>query len=289
MKILVTGGSGFIGSHLVKELQKKSHQVTVLTREKPRDLLNTDYVTGDITDRKAILKLIPQYQMVYHLAGLLGTSELISQAYEASRVNILGTLNILDGALKNKTKVVHITKPNCWLNTYSITKQAAESFAKMYFKEFKLPTVSIKWLNVYGPNQSFHCQKAVPFFIRWALKNEPLQIWGNGEQTMDLIYATDAVKATIAIAEYSQLEGTTVDVGSGIETTVNELAQMIIKLTNSKSKIQHLLMRPGEVDNTRLCADITVMQKLKLKCDCDLTSGLKKTITWYRQKLLKCS
>ena|SRR3989338_4038796 len=116
MKILVTGGSGFIGSHLVSGLQNRGHKVIVLSNDKSiKRKKNAIY--ADITNRKLMLQIIPKFDMVYHLAGLLGTSELIKKAYKASRVNILGTINILDGALKNKTKLLYVTKPNCWLNT----------------------------------------------------------------------------------------------------------------------------------------------------------------------------
>lgn len=282
MRVLVTGGSGFIGSFMVSELRKDGHEVTILTNDKSTPVSN-DIVFADITDREAMLDIIPDFDMVYHLAGLLGTSELIEKAYEASRVNILGTVNILDGARKNNTKVVEITKPNCWLNTYSITKYAGESFTKMYHEQFGLPTVSIKWFNVYGPNQSFHCQKAVPFFTRWALNNETIQIWGNGNQTMDLIHAKDAVRATILIAGHKELEGTTVDVGSGIETNVNDLAEMIVDAAKSESAVVHLPMRAGEDPNTRLCADISVLNKIGFKPEYTLKPGIVETVEWYRQ------
>jgi UDP-glucose 4-epimerase len=285
MKILVTGGSGFIGSHLVKELEAQGHTVNILSNIAPNITKKQNYIFADITNRETMLKVIPKYEVVYHLAGLLGTSELIEKAYEASRVNILGTINILDGALINKTKIIHITKPNCWLNTYSITKYTGESFVKMYKREFGLPAVSIRWYNVYGPNQSFHCQKAAPFFIRWALKNEPIQIWGNGKQTMDLIYVTDAVRATIEIGNQKKYDGMTIDVGSGKETSVNTLAEMVIKLTNSKSRILHLPMRPGEDTNTKLCADTSIIKDLGFKFKYDLETGMKKTVEWYIKHL----
>lgn len=283
MKILVTGGTGFIGSFLADELRKEGHKVKVLTNDDK--VVGSDVICTDIQDRYAMMHLVPQFDMVYHLAGLLGTSELITKAYEASQVNILGTVNVLDGALSNKTKVVEITKPNVWLNTYSITKYAGESFAKMYKQEFGLPTVSIRWYNVYGPNQSFHCQKAVPFFIRWALRNEEIQIWGDGTQTADFIHAKDAVRATIAVSKSNDLEGTTVDIGSGKETTVNELAEMIIRKCNSSSKIKHYPMRAGETDHTRLRADRTILDSLGFVDEYDMERGIDETIEWYKNNI----
>lgn len=284
MKILATGGSGFIGSFLVDELRKIGHEVFVLSLDK-HCKQKDHFIFADITTRNKILDLIPRFKMVYHLAGLLGTSELINKAYDASKVNILGTINILDGALKNKTKVIYVTKPNCWLNTYSITKYAGESFVKMYHDEFRLPTVSVRWFNVYGPNQSFHCQKAVPFFIRWALRNQPLQIWGDGEQTVDLIHARDAVRGTIVVANEKKFEGRTIDVGSGQETTVNNLAELIIKLSNSKSTIRHNAMRPGELVGTHIKADTTELNKMNFHLNENLEKGMKETIDWYRRNL----
>jgi len=285
MKILVTGGSGFIGAFLVRELSKRGDDVFILSNHARRN--DSNFIYADVVDREKILEVVPQFDVVYHLAGLLGTSELIEKAYRASEVNILGTINILDGALVNKTKVVYITKPNCWLNTYSITKHTGEAFAKMYFKELGLPTVCLRWFNVFGPNQSFHCQKAVPYFIRWALNDKPIEVWGNGEQTVDLIYVTDAVRATVLVGENGSLGGKTVDIGTGEETSVNQLARLIIELSGSSSKIKHLPMRSGETPNTRLKADTSVLKKMDFSCSVGLKEGLKRTIEAYRLELLQ--
>lgn len=287
MKILITGGTGFIGSHLTMLLEEKGHDVTLLSLESgvASNIGKAKFIPADITDREKILQIVPEFDVVYHLAGLLGTSELITEAYRASQVNILGTVNILDGALKRKTKVVHITKPNVWLNTYSITKEAGEKFTKMYHQEFGLPTVSVKWLNVYGPRQSFHCQKAVPFFIRWAVKNEDIEVWGSGNQTMDLIHARDAVRATVMVGENESLEGSTVDVGTGEETTVNELAEMVIRMTGSKSKVRHLPMRAGETIDTHLVADTRVISDLGFVPEISLEKGMQETVDWYTKHL----
>ena len=270
MRILVTGGKGFIGGYLVKELKKDGHEV--------------DVYTGDVTDREKTIDAVSKYGMVYHLAGILGTSELITEAYEAARVNIMGTINVLDGAALKGTKVVHVTKPNVWLNTYSITKEAGEQFVKMYHEQLGLHTISVKWFNVYGPGQSFHCQKAVPYFIRWALKNEDIEIWGDGQQTMDLQHAHDAVRATILLAGKDVLEGQTVDVGTGYQTSVNDLADMIKNIAGSESKIVHLPMRPGETRGTKLSADMSILNSYGFQNKVKLEDGMKETVEWYKSQ-----
>lgn len=287
MKVLITGGSGFTGSHLAQRLRMEGRDVFTLSIE-PR-VGDNRHILADVTNRETMFDLIPRFDVVYHLAGLLGTHELISSAFEASRVNILGTVNILDGALRKGTKVVYISKPNLSLNTYSITKYAGESFVRMYHDELQLPTVCIKWFNIYGPGQSFHPQKAVPYFIRWAIRREPIEIWGTGEQTMDLMHVADAVSAAVLIADEPKLEGTTVDVGSGKETTVNDLAKLIVGISHSRTELRYLPMRSGEPLNIRLKADATVLTSLGYVPRIDLKAGLRETFEWYRKHLAPSS
>lgn len=282
MKILVTGGTGFAGQRIVDRLRHGGHEVHTLSLEAVNDY--PQHITADVRDRETTIQIVQGFDLVYHLAGLLGTHELLDRSYEAVQVNVLGTINILDGARRDGIKVVYVGKPNLSLNTYSITKGCAEAFVSLYKKELKLPCVSVRWFSVYGPEQSFHTRKAIPYFIRWALRDEPIEIWGTGNQTLDLIYVDDAVAATIQIAGEKRLEGKTIDVGSGSEISVNELARLIIDLTHSRSQMCYLPMRPGEPLDLRVRADTTMLREIGFVPRTDLEVGLRSTIDWYKRR-----
>ncbi|PJA88566.1 MAG: hypothetical protein CO139_02555 [Candidatus Moranbacteria bacterium CG_4_9_14_3_um_filter_36_9] len=202
MKIIVTGGSGFIGSHLIDELQKCGHKVISYDLCHAR-FNNVETIIGSVLDKEGLCKAIAGYDFVFHLAGMLGTHELVDCAIEATQVNVIGTLNVLDACRIHGVKLVEISKPNCWINTYTITKIAAESFTEMYRREHGVKSVTIRWFNVYGNRQPLMKEagykKIVPTAIINALRDENIEIYGNGEQTMDLVHTVDAIEATLAI------------------------------------------------------------------------------------------
>ncbi len=286
-KILITGGAGFIGRHLTEYLLSLGHTVTLLDRSAKSELKNVRLIRGDITNPAVVSKSMKGQDSVYHLAGVLGTEELLFDTANAVKINILGAINIMEVAVKNRTKLILISKPNPWLNTYSITKETSEKFAMMYRKEFNLKTVIIKWFSVYGPGQKYgHVQKAVPTFIIRALKNKPLPVFDKGHQTADFIYVSDAAKATVDVSENPQSEGQTVEIGTGTETRIIDLAKLIIKLTGGSSKISYEPMRKGEDHNARVVADTSLLNKLtKFKPLIDLETGLQHTIDYYRSLL----
>lgn len=283
--ILITGGSGFIGSHLANQLIALGHKVSVLDRT-PKPMVGVKLFQGDITNAVDVAKAMKGMDLVYHLAGVLGTEELNTQSVFATQINVIGTLNILDAAVANKTKVLLVSKPNVWLNTYSITKETSEKFSQLYQKEFGLKVVTVKWFSVYGPGQKHYgVQKAVPTFIVKALKNEPLPVFDNGQQEADFIYTSDTIRATILVAEDPKLEGQTVEIGTGQGTSVNDLAKLIIKLSGSKSEIEYLPMRGGEDPETKVVANVKLLKSLGFKPEVNLEEGLIETITFYRDLL----
>jgi UDP-glucose 4-epimerase len=266
--MLITGGEGFIGSHLKKYFNASTY-----------DLKNKQ----DILDRDALENAIIGQDYVLHLAGMLGTHELVDDVENAVKINILGTINVLDMCAKHKVRVLVASKPNVWKNTYSITKECVENFVEMYRREHGLEAVITKWFNVYGPGQPLEeeigYKKAVPTWIVDTIRGKKIEIYGDGEQTMDLIHTDDICSSVDAILKnWEKCEGKTFEIGKD-EITCNDLAKMI------GAEINHIPMRKGETPATRLKADTSLITELTgWKPIKGLEEGLKETIKWYENK-----
>lgn len=277
MKITVTGSAGFIGQHLVAELKKRGHEVEEF-----------DIAGGyDVTNRWQVDAAVKGKDMVFHLAGLLGTHELVDNAIEAVKVNVIGTLNVLNACAKHKVKLLEVSKPNCWVNTYTITKVAAESFTEMYRREHGLEAITVKWFNVYGEGQLLNHEvgykKFIPTAIVAGLKGDDIEVYGDGTQTVDLVHTDDTVNATLSLVEnWKECEGGVYEIGAE-EWVLNDVADMIQEMTGGKSKIVHIPMRKGETAKTRIKADLTNIQKV-WKPKVKLKEGLERTIKAYSQR-----
>jgi nucleoside-diphosphate-sugar epimerase len=179
-------------------------------------------------------------------------------------------------------RLLYVTKPNVWRNTYSITKVAGEEFVRMYHETAGLDVRIVRPYNVYGPLQHiWRVRKAVPTFILAALMNRPLCLFGDGQQTVDLIHVEDLAKDMVDAMEDGTLGAETLDIGSGRATTVLALAQRIIRLADSRSEILHLPMREGETEGTDLCAGGPLVERRRGD-RISLERGLRATIQWYR-------
>lgn len=288
MKILITGGSGFIGSHFIDHLLRKGHEVTNLDVMKPVYGEKHRFVYGSIMNGSLINRLSKGKDLILHLAGILGTNETVLHPIITTKVNLLGTLNILEAAKKNSVKLLAVSKPNPWLNPYTITKIASESYCLMYQKEFSVDVRVVRWYNVYGPRQQvlkdYH--KAVPTFILKALRNEEIPVYGTGKQTTDHIYVRDTIEATMAVVNAKGMISETVDIGSGEEISVNDLAKEIIKQTKSNSKLKYLPMRRGEDQHTRIKADLRALKRITgYEPKTTIEEGIKETIKFYKEFL----
>ncbi len=276
MRVLITGGAGFIGSHLVEHFQGKA-EVRVLDSLRSGYMKNienfdVDFQLGDICDRAAVDKAMEGVDYVFHLAAMISVPESMSKIAECIQINNLGMLNVLESA------AAHGVKKLCFSTSaaiygdnpvvpkietmfpepkspYAITKLDGEYYCKMFTQEGKLQTACLRYFNVFGPRQDPRSAyaAAVPIFIEKALNNEDLTIFGDGEQTRDFVFVKDVVAANAFFA-MNDVTGVH-NIAYGGKITINDLASEIIRLTGSKSKIVHLPERAGDVKHSMAAVD----------------------------------
>ncbi len=287
MKILVTGGAGFIGTNLLLFLRKNHPNSTLVSYDIAQPVFpvkGVRYLHGDVRSYLHLREVTREVDWIFHLAAELGTHETFANPDIANETNIGGTVNLLESARTNQFALLVVSKPNIWLNPYSISKEAAEQYARMYFHEMNVPVIVMKWFSVYGPYQYVNkYQKAVPSFINSALRGEPLTIYGSGNQKADFVYVKDAVAAAVQAME-REVFGQTIEFGTGKAVSVNSLAQTVVRLTNSSSKIVHIPMRRGEFESSVVTANLRKAKELlNFEATVPLEQGLVKTIRFYKQ------
>lgn len=237
MKILITGGSGFLGSAVRAEAEKRGNVVTSFDLE----------TGGDVRDAAALMEASRGHDAVIHLAGVLGTAELFDSPELAVDVNVKGTLNVLQACRKHQLRYVGIAMPECWPNVYQATKLCAKRLATAWHIAFGIPVSHVRAFNAFGPGQKYgpgHPQKIVPTFATLAWQGQPIPIWGDGTQLVDLIHSADIARMMINALAFGNDE--TFDAGTGRPMTVFEVASRIISITGSKSGVEYLPMRAGE-------------------------------------------
>lgn len=293
MKVVVTGGSGFIGSHIAEELARRGDEVIIVDIVPPEFELpvGVTYKYGNTLYPETMVEAFKGAEEVYDVAGVLGTSELLFDNGRAIDTNIRGTFNCLELARQMGVKrFFYPTKPNDWLNTYSITKHAGERFCEMYREIYGMDITVLRWFNAYGARQHLYpVRKAVPLFIIQALYGLDLEVYGDGEQTVEMVYVEDMARIVVDATRQSLgvKARKVIDLGSGQVMTVNHLCQEIIRIVNehfreTKSKIKHLPMRKGEPPRTHIEANLADLNQLMpgIKYT-DLEIGLIETIEYY--------
>ena len=285
--VLITGGKGFIGSHLVKALSNNNNV-------KIYDIKNGK----DIRNFKLLKKELENIDFVFHFAALISVEESIRNPLEYIETNIIGSFNVLKAASETGVKKVIFSSsaavygdypknpkkenmPIIPKSPYAFSKVATEKFMEI-FRNNGLNTISLRFFNVYGPGQKLSSSYAsvIPIFIKKTLKNEDLIIYGSGKQTRDFIYVDDIANACILAAE----KGSEVfNIGSGKSFSINELSNLIIELTDSKSKIKNDKQREGDIVHS--LADITKAKKyLGFKPRYGIREGLENTIEWFKNQ-----
>jgi UDP-glucose 4-epimerase len=295
MKVLVTGGRGFIGGHVCKLLDEHGFIPLVFDRRK----IECDHETflGDICNPVDVAEAFAHADAFIHLAGVLGTQETIQNPIPAATVNILGGLNVLQAAAQYGVPGVYIGVGNHWMdNAYSISKTTVERFVRMYNKDRGTCINIVRPVNAYGPGQvaaapygPSKVRKIIPSFICRALKNHPIELYGGGHQISDMVYVTDVAKTLIKAMEYAvnrDIMHDAIEVGPSKHNTVREVAEMIIRLTGSKSELVDLPMRPGEIPGAVVTADNNTLRHLGIDPDhlLPLEYGLQITIHDFRKR-----
>jgi len=319
MKILITGGAGFIGSHLAEELLSQGEEVYVIDNLSTGRLENVKHLAANprfhitietILEEKAVEDLTRKCELIFHLAAAVGVRLIIEKPVDTIETNILGTEIVLKAANKFKRKVILAstsevygknskvpfreeddsvygpTTKSRW--SYACSKAIDEFLALAYFHEKKLPVVIARLFNTIGPRQTGRYGMVVPSFIQQALLSHPVTVYGDGKQSRSFTHVTDVVSALIGLSEHPKAVGEVFNVGNGREITIERLALLIKKMTNSKSKIVYIpydkAFEKGFEDMIRRVPDITKINHLiGYKPRVNLEESLEKIIDYYRE------
>lgn len=294
MNALLTGGAGFIGSHLHDLLMSHGATLTVLDITPQENAWRLShgpykYIQGDIRDAGVVEEAIRGCDTVFHLAGLVGTDALIDTPEDAVATNVLGTLNVLQAARRTGALVVHASLTPDWPNSYMISKQAASKFCQMFYREFGSRVVDLRLMHVYGPRQtSMPVKKVIPTFLRAALLDQPIDIYGDGAQLLDLIYVSDAVRAFWLAANTEGAIGQSIEIGTGCAHRLLNVAEIILQQSNSKSSMRFVGRRSGEPESpvpSRAADTGKQKEVLAFVPQVPLLSGLDATRRWIESRL----
>ncbi|OXU15558.1 NAD-dependent epimerase/dehydratase family protein [Sedimentisphaera salicampi] len=303
MKILITGGAGFIGSHIARHYSGRAEVVVLdnLRSGFEENLTGTGarLIRGSITDRKAVREAVCGCDYVFHLAAMISVPESMHKPQECVETNVQGLLNVLSEASEAGVKRLcfstsaaiygdnpTVPKLETMLpepkSPYAITKLDGEYYCNMFSSEGLLSTACLRYFNVFGPRQDPKSQyaAAVPIFIHKALRNEQITIFGDGDQTRDFVFVQDVAAANAFFAESDAPAGV-YNVAYGGKTTINDLASRIISLTGSSSEIRYAEERPGDVRHSMASIDKLKAAGFEPKSDFD--KGLAQTIEYFRE------
>jgi UDP-glucose 4-epimerase len=305
-KIVVTGGCGFIGSHIVTEAVSRGLEVTIIdnlhTGKKSNvasfiESKQVKWVNASIMNKEVLNAELKNAQNVFHLAALISVPESMEKPHDYVDINVQGTLNVLEACKHNQVESITLSSsaaiygdnPNIPKveemlpepkSPYAVTKLDGEYYFDLYTREHGIRATALRYFNVFGPRQDPKSQyaAAMPIFISKAVKNEPVVIYGDGNQTRDFIYVQDVVQANFLAAEKSQ--GGVYNTAWGQRITIKDLAERIIKLTNSKSKIQYLSERAGDIKHS-MSSNQKIIDQLQFKASSNLDSGILETIKYF--------
>lgn len=306
MKALVTGGAGFIGSHLVDKLVERGHEVIVIDDLSNGDVHNLDsviskieFVERSILDYGLLSYLVAKADVVFHLATRCLVQGL-ENPQTMHEVNDIGTVNVCFACKERNRKLVYIgsseeygnqtqypikeTNPLNPISIYGLTKAIGEEYVHFFHKIYHVPTVVIRPFNVYGPrHREDNYAAVITKFIKRLQEGKPPIIHGDGQQTRDFTYISDIIEGIILLSTLEK--GEVVNLGSGVHVSILNLAYLIQEAWNSKAPQMKPLFEPARPNDVRhLVADITLAQKYGYKLKIPFKEGLKMYVAWYKEK-----
>jgi nucleoside-diphosphate-sugar epimerase len=305
-KYLITGGAGFIGSHLAEALVSQGQDVRILDNFRTGKKENlaaisgkVEIVEGDIRDRKSVQEAVRGVEYILHQAALVSVAESILHPEETFEVNANGALNILQAAKEARVRRV-VLASSCAvygegpvparedqapmpLSPYAASKLAMEALAASFFTSFGLATTCLRYFNVYGPRQSPDSPYSgvIAIFASRAVSGVPITIYGDGRQTRDFIYVGDVVKANLLAAKSERCAGRTVNIGTGRGRSLLDLHAELAVLGGRRLALEYAAARPGDIYHSR-CDPRRARSLLGFRALTDFHSGLEATLHWRR-------
>jgi len=307
-KVLVAGGAGFIGSNLVDKLLQEGVEVTVLDNLYTGSLENIahhkqnrnfHFVRGDVRNPDAVKSIVKDMDAVFNEAAVVSVPRSMENPLLANEVNVTGTLNLLTACLHSGVKrFVQASSASIYGNTaalplreelppkpispYAVSELAAESYVKVFSTVYGLPTVCLRYFNVYGPRQTYSPYSGViTIFINRLQRNQPPIILGNGKQTRDFVYVEDVIKANMLALIRKRAVGEVFNIATGIATTINQMVT-ILQESMGKMNLRPIYKEPRSGDIRHSCASIEKARKiLGYKPQFSLEKGLTKLVEWY--------
>jgi UDP-glucose 4-epimerase len=313
-KILVTGGAGFIGSHIVDRLLNEGFEITVMddmSSGRPGNISQNQhkkefhFVKGDIRNWELVQRTMKGIDAVFHEAALVSVTRSVQDPLLTNDINVVGALNVLkasadqgvkrfvfpsSAAVYGDTNVSKISEDviPCPTSPYGVSKLAVELYAKYFYNVYGLETISLRCFNVYGPRQNLDGQSpysgAISIFLKRLLNDLPPKIFGDGAQTRDFVFVQDTVDANMLALNSKDAVGEVLNIGSGVSVSVNQVAETLKSVLKKKNvENSYADPRPGDIRHS--CADINrAKEMLGYSPKISFEEGIRKLVNWYNKR-----